>query len=489
MSRRKLAFACATTVLVQLVVPVFASDAGASGTSGNSASTGSTANAASPPNPANTVNTGTSDSSNASDPSNSAAMSSSSQGSSPADLVSLELMRDGLSAPLFYLTPDMPLNAAYLLPIADPANLLKGEAKASESSDTTSDNTNSDVKAGDSSNQSDKASESQTAVTGDGPVVIDNDLEKEIQVTEYVWKEIPDSEGKMHIDAGGRFPVTVVTSHTSKTAKVGDPVEARLKVDIKIGGRLIAPKGAKVIGHIATCEKARKMIQAEFSTKRWMRPSGSLGVQFDEILTASGDHIPLVATPARQPRIVKNMAEGRVLGVNHKGEIVSPLSSQVKSQAAHLGIRAAASAAGPFSFGIVPVAYGVAGAISPSFAFMHPVGKNVRHRRLKGFGLGVVSGLPGGFLVADSIIRGDEAIIKPGDEFLAEFKQKFTGEASTDAQLMPNAKVKVHGEVMPGATPTGGKSGSGSSGKSGSGSSNKAGSSSAGKSGSSPSDK
>ncbi len=374
------------------------------------------------------------------------------QALTPAHVIALDIMRDGLATPLVYLTPEMPLNAAYLLPIGDPANLLQGEARVtSTSADTTSADTTSD---NDSEHRvsGTPSSKEQALEAKDGPLVIDNDLEKEETVTEFIWKEIPDSEGKMHIDAGGRFPVSVITSHSSKTAKVGDPVEARLKVDIKIGGRLIAPKGAKVIGHINSCEKARKMIQAEFSMKRWMRPSGALGVQFDEILTAGGDHIPLVATPARQPRIVKNMAEGRVLGVNHKGEIVSPLSSQIKSQAAHMGIRAAASAAGPFSFGVVPIAYGVAGAISPSFAYMHPVGKNVRHRRLKGFGLGVVSGLPGGFLVADSIIRGEEAIIKPGDEFLAEFKQKFTGEPSSDAQLMPNAKVKVHGEVMPGSS-------------------------------------
>ncbi len=387
-----------------------------------------------------------------------------------ADAVALEILRDGLAAPLVYLTPEMPLNAAYLVPLADPAILLRGEAK---SSDATSTSTSTSISAPTStsnptpnetsspSSTSNETSASSTTTTTsttasavEGPIVIDNDLEKELAVTEYVWREIPDSEGKLHIDAGGRFPVTVVTSHTSKTAKVGDPVEARLKVDIKIGGKLIAPKGTKVMGHIASCEKARKMLQAEFSTKRWMRPSGALGVQFDEILTAGGDHIPLIAMPAQQPRIVKNLAEGRVLGVNHKGEIVAPLSSQIKSQAAHLGIRAAASAAGPFSFGVVPIAYGVAGAISPSFAYMHPVGKNVRHRRLKGFGLGVMSGLPGGFLVADYMIRGEEAIIKPGDEFLAEFKQKFTGEASSDAQLMPNARVKVHGEVMPESTQT-----------------------------------
>lgn len=383
-----------------------------------------------------------------------------------ADAVALEILRDGLAAPLVYLTPEMPLNAAYLVPLADPAILLRGEAKSSDAtSASTSAPTSTSAPApaptrtpnetsSPPSASNDTSASTTTASAVEGPIVIDNDLEKELAVTEYVWREIPDSEGKLHIDAGGRFPVTVVTSHTSKTAKVGDPVEARLKVDIKIGGKLIAPKGTKVMGHIASCEKARKMLQAEFSTKRWMRPSGALGVQFDEILTAGGDHIPLIAMPAQQPRIVKNLAEGRVLGVNHKGEIVAPLSSQIKSQAAHLGIRAAASAAGPFSFGVVPIAYGVAGAISPSFAYMHPVGKNVRHRRLKGFGLGVMSGLPGGFLVADYMIRGEEAIIKPGDEFLAEFKQKFTGEASSDAQLMPNARVKVHGEVMPESTQT-----------------------------------
>ncbi|MBS1957019.1 MAG: hypothetical protein JST89_22710 [Cyanobacteria bacterium SZAS-4] len=371
--------------------------------------------------------------------SSSGVVTGSEPGTMPGEAFEHELLRDGIAAPLVYLTPDMPLNAALLMPVSEPSALLKGEAKVSA---PTSENT-----------LQESTTASQAVSTTGGIIIIDNDLENEAAVTEYVWKEIPDSDGKMHIDAGGRFPVTVVTSHTSKTAKVGDPVEARLKVDIKIGGRLIAPKGAKVIGHIASCERARRMIQAEISMKRWMRPSGALGVQFDEILTANGEHIPLVAMPAQQPRIVKNMAEGRVLGVNHKGEIASPLSSQVKAQAAHIGIRAAASAAGPFSFGIVPVAYGVAGAISPSFAFMHPVGKNVRHRRLKGFSMGVLQGMPGGFLVADYMIRGDEAIIKPGDEFLAEFKQKFTGETATDAQLMPGAKVKVHGEVMPGTKP------------------------------------
>lgn len=443
--KKRVTLACAAALVLQSALPVFAdlshdeafSDSNPGASAGSAgASTVSSSNLSQVDGP----------SASDGDESNRAIVTGADPGTAPGEAAERELLRDGIAAPLVYLTPDMPLNAALLMPVSEPSAMLKGEAKVSATTANTSPDTTSETSAQAS------AKSSQTT-TIDGIIIIDNDLEKEVAVTEYVWKEIPDRDGKMHIDAGGRFPVTVVTSHTSKTAKVGDPVEARLKVDIKIGGKLIAPKGAKVVGHIASCERARRMIQAEISMKRWMRPSGALGVQFDEILTANGDHIPLVAMPAQQPRIVKNMAEGRVLGVNHKGQIASPLSSQVKAQAAHLGIRAAASAAGPFSFGIVPVAYGVAGAISPSFAYMHPVGKNVRHRRLKGFSMGVLQGMPGGFLVADYMIRGDEAIIKPGDEFLAEFKQKFTGEAATDAQLLPGAKVKVHGEVMPGAKP------------------------------------
>lgn len=284
----------------------------------------------------------------------------------------------------------------------------------------------------------------------DGPIVIDNDeFKKAVQEDTYNWEEIPDQPGKTHISAGARFPVYIVTSHTSKTARVGDAVEGRLHTDLKIGGRVVATKGSSVVGHVSTVHKARKMLAAELAPKRWMRPHGALAITFDEIITDRGEHLPLVAMPAQHAKVIKNVHEGRILGVNHKGEIAAPLSTQLKHQALHIAIRAGASAGGVFSFGIVPVAYATLGAINPSFAFMHHVGKNVRHRRLKGFALGLVSGLPGGFLIADSIIKGPEAVVRPGDVFHAEFKQDFTGEAATSAQLLPGAKTKVHGELVP----------------------------------------
>lgn len=281
-------------------------------------------------------------------------------------------------------------------------------------------------------------------------IVIDNDLEGEFVVDKgYKWEEIQDSPEKTKISAGARFPVTVISSLSSKTARVGDPVEARLMADIMIGGRLVAREGDQVIGRISSCSKARRILHAEFSKSRWMRANGCLGVQFDQIITSEGKHLPLEAKPARVARVVKNKNEGRVLGVNHNGELASPLSTQLKHQAAHLAIRSAASVGGVFSMGAVPAAYGIIGAINPSFAFLQPVGKNVPHRRIKGFAMGVVSGLPGGFLIADTIIKGKEAVIKPGDTFLAEFKQEFTGRAATSAELLPGSAGKVRGEVMP----------------------------------------
>jgi hypothetical protein len=174
-----------------------------------------------------------------------------------------------------------------------------------------------------------------------------------------------------------------------------------------------------------------------------------LGLTFDEVVNEHGEHIPLVAAPAKSSLIVRNKGEGRLLGVNHQGQITGPWSQQIRYEALRVGINAALTPAGVFSFGALPATLGVIGAVNPSFAFMKPVGQNVRHRRIKGFAFGFVDGLPGGFLVQDTVIKGQEAIIKPGDEFLCEFQEEFTGEPATEAQLMPGATTKVHGQVVP----------------------------------------
>lgn len=280
----------------------------------------------------------------------------------------------------------------------------------------------------------------------EGIITIDSDEGEEIHET-IVYEEMPTDEGKTHIKAGAQFPVAMVSQLSSKTAKQGDNIQARLKYDIKIGDKHIAKKGCLVTGHINYCLPARSVLHSLVSPTRWYRNSGCIGITFDEILSEKGEHIALNAKPARRSRIVKNKAEGRLLGVNHDGQITGPWGQQLRYKAVRIGLNAAMLPAGTFTFGAMPVALGVMGAINPSFAFMKPVGLNVRHRRLKGFAWGFLSGIPGSWLIEDTVTKGQEAIIKPGDEFLVELQKEFTGEALTEAELMPGASAKVRGEV------------------------------------------
>ncbi|HEY9756594.1 MAG TPA: hypothetical protein V6C97_15610 [Oculatellaceae cyanobacterium] len=285
--------------------------------------------------------------------------------------------------------------------------------------------------------------------TEDGPMMIDND--QAVETTQTIeYKDLPTDEGGTKVKAGATFPVVVSSQITSKSANTGDPIEARLKYDLKIGDRLVAEQGSTVIGHINYVLKARSAMKSMLSIERWYRNSGCLGITFDEIVNNKGEHIPLVAAPAQQARIVKNKNEGRELGVNHNGQVTGPWSQQLRYKAVRIGLNAAMAPAGAFSFGAMPIALGCIGAANPSFAFMKPVGQNVRHRRIKGFMWGALSGVPGSWIVEDTVVKGQEAIIKPGDEFLAEFKEEFTGEPETEASLIPGASTKVRGQVVPG---------------------------------------
>ncbi|MDP3510164.1 MAG: hypothetical protein Q8T09_19485 [Candidatus Melainabacteria bacterium] len=286
----------------------------------------------------------------------------------------------------------------------------------------------------------------QIIANGDGPIVIDSDEVSETEET-IQYENLPTDEGKTRIKTGAKFPVVVTSQISSKNAHKGDGLEARLKFDLKIGDRLIAKKGSAVQGHINYALPARSVMHSLVSANRWYRNSGCLGVEFDEIVTEKGEHLPLVATPAKAALFIKNKAEGRVLGVNHLGQVAGPWEQQLKYKAVRIGLNAAMAPVGVFSFGAMPVALGLMGAANPSFAFMKPVGTNVRHRRIKGFAWGFLSGVPGSWLIEDTVVKGNEAIIKPGDEFLVEFKQEFTGEPASEAQMLPNANAKVHGDV------------------------------------------
>jgi hypothetical protein len=278
-------------------------------------------------------------------------------------------------------------------------------------------------------------------------IIVDNDEAVDVEET-IAYEELPTDEGKTKIRSGAQFPVVMSSQLNSKNAKKGDNLQARLKYDLKIGDRLIATKGSLVTGHINYNLPARSVMHSLVTPKRWYKNSGVIGITFDEIINEKKEHIALNAKPARKSRIVKNKAEGRELGVNDEGQITGPWGQQLKYKAIRVGLNFALAPAGVFSFGAMPVALGVIGAVNPSFAFMKPVGTNVRHRRIKGFAWGFLSGIPGSWIIEDTVTKGQECIIKPGDEFLVELKQEFTGEARSEAALMPGSSAKVRGQVI-----------------------------------------
>lgn len=277
-------------------------------------------------------------------------------------------------------------------------------------------------------------------------IVIDNDEVVEMEET-IAYEELPTDEGKTRIKTGAQFPVMLSSQISSESAKEGDVVQGRLKYDLKIGNKLVAKKGDLVRGRVSYSMKARSVMHSLVSPHRWYRNSGVLGLTFDEIITGKGEHIALNAKPARKGNIIKNKAEGRLLGVNHNGEITGPWAQQLRWKAVRVGMNFAMAPAGVFTFGAMPVALGVMGAVNPSFAFMKPVGTNVPHRRIKGFFWGALSGVPGSWIIEDTVTKGQPCILKPGDEFLVELQQEFTGEAVTSAQMLPGAGANVSSEV------------------------------------------
>jgi len=281
-----------------------------------------------------------------------------------------------------------------------------------------------------------------------GPAVMDND-EAVKPETSIQDRALVTDEQKTKVQPGSRFAIILGSQISSKTAKKGEPLQAQLKYDLKIGEHVIAKKGSTVNGHIDYVLPARTIVKSGVSSERRGRTAGCIGLTFDEVINENGEHLPLVAKPAEQPLIIKNAAEGRCLGVNKTGQITGPFSQQLKYNAFRVALSAAMIPAGAFSFGAAPAAMAIIGAVNPSFAFMKPIGTNVTHRRLKGFALGALGGAPGGILIQAAIIHGQEAIIKPGDEFLAEFKEEFNGLPSTETTLVSKATTRVEGQVLP----------------------------------------
>ena len=268
-------------------------------------------------------------------------------------------------------------------------------------------------------------------------VVVTSDRAAEPEQS-VLFENLPTDKNKTRITIGAILPVIISSEISTATAKKGDLIEAKLKYDLKIGDRLVARKGATVIGYVSYCLKAPGSIRYPVSRGRQHQNTGCLGIVFDEIITEKGEHLPLSAAPASTAPIIPDRGEDRALGVNDLGQVIGLRFQPPQHKPAANGHKPALQAASALALGSLPVVPEVTGTVSPSLVFMTPVETDVSHHGVKDFVRNAWRRAPGW---GNTEIEGQEAVIRPGDEFLVEFKKEFTGEPQTKG---PNSGWSFH---------------------------------------------
>lgn len=86
------------------------------------------------------------------------------------------------------------------------------------------------------------------------------------------------------IAPGTVIPAELAKSLDSKKVKEGDPVTAKIAVDMLSGGTVIVPRDSKIAGHV-TEAKSRGKGESE----------STLGISFDRLILKNGEEIPLHA--------------------------------------------------------------------------------------------------------------------------------------------------------------------------------------------------
>jgi len=90
------------------------------------------------------------------------------------------------------------------------------------------------------------------------------------------------SAGDSQSAQAGTFPAELAKSLDAKKLKQGDPVEARIVDELRMGDGTVIPRGSKVLGHVTKAEARAKG-----------DPQSELGISFDQIALKSGKDVPL----------------------------------------------------------------------------------------------------------------------------------------------------------------------------------------------------
>ncbi|HEU5453796.1 MAG TPA: hypothetical protein VFU76_17490 [Terriglobales bacterium] len=94
------------------------------------------------------------------------------------------------------------------------------------------------------------------------------------------------AQGQTGVAAGTTIHAELSKSLDAKKAKVGQEVQARVTQDVRSGGRVMVPRGAKLIGHV-TAAKARAKGDANAESE--------LAIAFDHAVLKGGEQVPVHA--------------------------------------------------------------------------------------------------------------------------------------------------------------------------------------------------
>lgn len=240
-------------------------------------------------------------------------------------------------------------------------------------------------------------------------------------------------------------PIILTSPLNSKTVRIGEIVQGKLKNDFVLAGSTYALKNAIVRGRVTSYLAPRTMSQALGSDRRF-NSRAAIALKFDEIVDPSGVHIPIVGLPSHQTVAIPGRnAPAREVKVDAQGRIVKAEAVLSDTQRrVYNSARAATLVPIPGSMLVTamgtPVVMGAAGAADPSFAYNKPVGKKVEHRRVKGMIYAFLTNLPGAFLVQSVVEKGDEIVLNAGDELAVDMQIR--------QPQVPVAVADVRGAVL-----------------------------------------
>jgi hypothetical protein len=212
-------------------------------------------------------------------------------------------------------------------------------------------------------------------------------------------------------------------------AHKGDVFEGELTKDLTFPNQITIPAGSRVIGQLAQVQRGRRLASTLVSKNGRFRRNAFFTVKLDEIITPKQFHIKITGTICPQYHVFKNAGEfkasvvgdgGQILGVDNLSKDESSEATKILKMLAQTAVKQAAG--NMISFGAMPILMGVAGALQPSWVSGKSPGEIDTTSRSKGFVLGATGQIPGGNIIRDFILKGDELRIDEDDELMATAK-------------------------------------------------------------------